>query len=314
MALKQVLEIYEIVNNPRISGDEIAAFLNKRGLNHVNVHRVKRRKGFTDFIYILIPGTQGKTKKGKRRTLGLIGFLGGIRTKTGGAGIVSDADGALTALAVALKLGDMQKVGDFLDGDVIVTTHICPEALTLPHFPTPFMQSPIDMETMVRYSVYPSMDAIISVDTTRGNRILNRKGLAITPTVKEGFILKVSNDLLQHLENITGQLAIVLPITHQDITAYGNRVYHINSIMQPSIGTTAPVVGLALTSESVVPGIATGCSQISDIEAGARFCIEVAKTFGEGKCEFYDAGEFKILLKLYGPMRYLQDKKSRRPR
>ncbi|HHY71398.1 MAG TPA: DUF1177 domain-containing protein, partial [Thermoanaerobacterales bacterium] len=33
------------------------------------------------------------------------------------------------------------------------------------------------------------MDAIISIDTTKGNRILNFKGFAITPTIKDGYVI-----------------------------------------------------------------------------------------------------------------------------
>jgi len=94
----------------------------------------------------------------------------------------------LLALAVALKLADMRVKGDVLDGDVIISTHICPNAPTEPHDPVPFMVSPVDMQTMNKMEVNPAMDAILSVDTTKGNKILNERGFAITPTIKDGFI------------------------------------------------------------------------------------------------------------------------------
>ena len=306
MALRQVLEIYEILDSPSISGKDLKTFFQQRGLVHTKIHRLRGKKGYTDFIHILIPGSKGKTKRGRARTLGVIGFLGGIGARPQKIGMVSDADGALTALSAALKLADMQQAGDVLRGDVIVTTHVCPKALMVPHHPAPFMASPVPVGRMIPRVVDPGMEAIVSVDTTRGNRILNRKGIAITPTVKEGYILKVSNDLLGLLEHTTGRLPLVLPITHQDITPYGNGVYHLNTIMQPSLGTKAPVIGLAITSETIIPGSATGASQLIDIEEGARFCIEVAKAFGEGRCQFYDPREFGILLRRYGTMRHLQ--------
>ena len=43
--------------------------------------------------------------------------------------------------------------------------------------------------------VDPAMDAVLSVDT-KGNRVVNRRGFALSPTVKEGYILRVSEDLL----------------------------------------------------------------------------------------------------------------------
>jgi len=38
------------------------------------------------------------------------------------------------------------------------------------------------------------------------------------------------------------------PITTQDITPYGNGVYHLNSILQPSIATTAPLASPSASS------------------------------------------------------------------
>jgi len=66
------------------------------------------------------------------------------------------------------------------------------------------------------------------------------------------------------------------------------------------------VVGLAITTESVVPGCATGASHATDIEEVVRFSIEVAKHFAAGQCRFFDEEEFKKMLKLYGPMNHLQ--------
>jgi hypothetical protein len=66
------------------------------------------------------------------------------------------------------------------------------------------------------------------------------------------------------------------------------------------------VVGLALTTGTVVPGCATGASQIVDIEAAVRFSIEVAKAFGEGSVAFFDEKEFMRLVDLYGSMAKLQ--------
>jgi hypothetical protein len=37
-----------------------------------------------------------------------------------------------------------------------------------------------------------------------------------------------------------------------------------------------------------------------------RFCIEVAKAFGQGKCDLYDADEFGRLVSRYGSMKHLQ--------
>lgn len=304
--LKQVIEAYELLDSAYVNGEKVAEVLKERGLEKVEIHRIEREGGSTDFIKIIVPGKNGKLSGGDSPTLGIIGRLGGIGARPEMIGLVSDADGAITAIAVALKLADMKKNGDVLDGDVIIATHICPNAPTLPHDPVPFMGSPVDMATMNKYEVDPRMDAILSVDTTRGNRIINVKGFAITPTVKEGWILRVSEDLLDIMQYVTGRMPSVVPITMQDITPYGNGVHHINSILQPATATNAPVVGVAITAEVPVPGCATGASHAVDIEQAARFCIEVAKSFGRGKVKFYDEEEFKRLIDLYGPMNHLQ--------
>lgn len=219
---------------------------------------------------------------------------------------MSDGDGALAALAVAAKLIDMRKKGDCLKGDVFISTHICPDAPTQPHHPVPFMGSPVEMHQVNEEEVSPELDAILSIDTTKGNRIINTRGFAISQTVKQGYILRASEDLLDIMQRTTGKLPYVFPVNMQDITPYGNDVHHINSIMQPCTCTAAPVVGVAITTEMMVPGCGTGCSHMEDIEEAARFVLEVAKDFTAGKISFYDAQDDARMNKLYGSMKHLQ--------
>ncbi|WP_213997307.1 DUF1177 domain-containing protein, partial [Tepidanaerobacter syntrophicus] len=272
----------------------------------ISIKEIKGKTGKTDFIKIVIPGKNGKIKGGDCPTLGIIGRLGGIGARPERIGYVSDGDGACAALSCALKLGDMKQKGDILDGDVIISTHICPNAPTEPHDPVPFMGSPVDMQTMNKMEVDPSMDAILTIDTTKGNRVFNHRGFAITPTVKDGYILRISDDLVSIMEIATGKPAQVLAITTQDITPYGNDLYHINSLMQPCTATSSPVVGVAITTETAVPGCATGASHEIDIEVTSRFALEVAKSFGRNQCKFYDEQEWERIIKLYGSMEHLK--------
>lgn len=304
--LKQVLEIIELLDNPRANGNMVAELLKQRGLERVEVKEIREGHSKTDFIKIVIPGHKGKINRGNAPTLGIIGRLGGVGARPEIIGYVSDGDGAVAALSAALKLVEMATKGDILDGDVIISTHICPDAPIQPHQPVPFMGSPVDMQTMNRMEVDPQMDSILAIDTTKGNRILNRKGIAITPTVKDGYILNVHETLIDILEIVTGEYAAVLPITTQDITPYGNGLYHINSLVQPCTATSSPVVGVAITTQTIVPGCATGASHEVDIELAARFSIEVAKAYGKGKCKFYDENQWEILTRLYGTMSHLK--------
>jgi hypothetical protein len=301
MAWKQVIEAYELLDSAKVDGKTVEQFLRERGLSQIEVRRIASDRHFTDVVQVRIPGADPDAPK-----LGIIGKLGGIGARPTQIGIVSDADGAIAAIAIALKLAAMQDRGDVLAGDVIVTTHICPSAPTRPHHPVPFMSSPVDRDTLSRAEVDRSMAAILSIDTSRGNRIVNSKGIAITPTVRQGYILPVSADLIDILEYTTARRAVVMPLSTQDITPYANELFHINSILQPAVYTQAPVVGVAVTAETAVPGCATGANQLDDIELAARFSIEVAKALGRRACKFYDEEQFARLLALYGPMTHLQ--------
>lgn len=304
--LKQIIDIFEILDAPSASGAAVQAYLEETGLSECKINRATSEKGATDFIKVTIPGTKGRINGGKAPTLGIIGRLGGLGARPERIGFVSDGDGALAVLAAAAKLGRMAALGDRLPGDVILTTHICPNAPTRPHKPVPFMDSPIPMDAKNKWEVAKEMDAILSVDTTKGNKILNHRGFAISPTVKSGYILKTSDDLLDLVAQVTGQSPKVFALAQQDITPYGNGLYHLNSIMQPCTATAAAVVGVAITTETAVAGCATGATHLIDVEAAARFSVEVAKAFTSGDCEFYDRTEFAEILKLYGPMDHFQ--------
>ena len=257
-------------------------------------------------VRILIPGKNGKSKGGSAKTMGILGRLGGLGARPEQLGFVSDGDGALTALAVAAKLLDMQKKGDFLEGDVFISTHVCPDAPTTPHEPVPFMNSPVETWQVNKEEVTDDLDAVLVVDTTKGNRIINHCGFAISPTVKEGYILRVSEDLLDVMISTTGRLPHVFALSQQDITPYGNGLYHLNSILQPATATKAPVVGVAVTTETTVAGCATGATHLEDLEDAGRFMLEAAKAFGNGLCSFYDEEEFGRIQKLYGSMEHFQ--------
>src|SRR5690348_848200 len=265
MLWRQILEAFDLLDSPRASGARVEQALRAAGLTDVVTTRVQGDTGATDFVRALIPGVRGKHAGLEAPTLGILGRLGGVGARPERIGFVSDGDGALAAIGCALKLAAMADNGDRLAGDVIVATHVCPDAPVRPHEPVPFMGSPVNARQMNDHEVDPEMDAILSIDTTKGNRIVNMRGFAISPTVKEGYILRVSEDLLNVMQNVTGRLPAVFAITMQDITPYANRLFHLNSIMQPAVATSAPLVGVAITSEVPVAGSATGASQLEDV-------------------------------------------------
>lgn len=307
MLYKQLIEAYDIIDSSEASGDKVAAYLKSICENaDIQVYPLVGPKGSTDMLKVKISGKHGKSKGGNAPTIGFLGRLGGLGARPEQIGYVSDGDGALVAIALAAKLLDMQKKGDYLEGDVFISTHICPDAPTAPHVPVPFMGSPVDMAQVNAEELSPELDAVLSVDTTKGNRIINTRGFAISPTVKEGYILRTSEDLLDIMEITTGKLPYVFALTQQDITPYGNDLHHLNSILQPATATKAPVVGVAITTETTVPGCATGASHLEDLDEAARFMLEVAKSFGKGTLKFYDEDEFLKIQKLYGTLNHFQ--------
>lgn len=306
MLLKQVLEVFDKMDRPDASGEVAKRLFTDKGWELVSVSKIIGAKGSTDFIQIVIPGKKGKIQGGGAPTLGIIGRLGGLGARPEVVGFVSDGDGAVAALSAALKLVEMNLNGDVLDGDVIVTTHICPDAPTQEHYPVRFMGSPVDMDQMNAVEVLPEMDAIITIDTTKGNEIINHKGISISPTVKEGYILPVSYDLVGVVKRVTGVGANVFPLSTQDITPYSNGLPHLNSILQPAVTSNGPVVGVAITTEVPVAGCATGASHGLDIELASRFAVEVAKDYTAGKCSFYDAQNYAKLQQLYGECGHFQ--------
>ncbi len=304
MLLPHVLEIGDLIDGP-VRGDVVADHLRSRGLE-VMLETVEEPSGRTDFVRVIVQGSNGRSTGGSAPTTGIVGRLGGVGARPDVIGMVSDADGAIAALALAAKLASMKQKGDHLPGDVVIGTHVCSDAPTMPHDPVPFMGSPVDMATMNRYEVTTEMDVVLSIDATKGNRVLNHRGIAITPTLKEGWILPVAPDLLDILSWVTGDLPRVLPLSMYDITPYGNGLYHVNSIVQPTVATSAPVVGVATTAAVAVPGSASGANHAVDVALAATFALEVAKAFGSGSCQVLDEAQFSAARRRYGTMERLQ--------
>src|SRR5262245_44072990 len=133
--LKQVLEITEFLDRPEVAAADVARLFAAPGIPEVQIQPVRTEQGSTLFIKLLIPGAHAVTIAERAPTLGIIGYLGGVRAKPEVIGLVSDADGCVVALAAGLKLVQMHTHGDRLPGDVIVTTHISTDSLIVDHAP-----------------------------------------------------------------------------------------------------------------------------------------------------------------------------------
>jgi hypothetical protein len=317
MSLQTTLTVYDTLDSATVNGQTIkdlfapyAEFGVQVTVNTVNDEPPEDTSKTTDFVSILIPGSSGKTSGKSARTLGVVGRNGAIGARPVRIGMVSDADGPIGSLATALKLAQMKRQGDDLPGDVIVTTHIATDVSMSYNAGVPFMGMPVSSQTMNLYEVSPDMDAIVSIDASKGNSIIKQRGFAISPTAMQGYILRLSPDLVKVMESTTGRPAVTLPISQQDITPYDNELYHFNSIMQPHIATTAPVIGVAVTGQSVVGGSDSSANHEVDISEVVRFCVEVAKRYtvasADNPCEFYDAAEWQTIRSMYPDLSVFQ--------
>ena len=307
--LKHVVEIADLLEDPRASGEKVEKFFSSKNLPlSLEVERLEEKDRYTDIIVVSISGEDGKERGGGSPTLGVVGRLGGIGARPEYRGLVSDADGAIVALSVAYKIAELKERGDILPGDVVVVTHICPRAPVKPYKPVPMMWSPVDIFELLRREARPEMDAVLSVDATKANWVVNYTGFAITPTIKEGWILKPSEDLLDIYTRVTGEPPVVIPITMQDILPYTTPVHHINSMVQPWIYTHAPVVGVGITTRQAVPGSATGATNIYSLEQAARFIVEVAKEYTARRAKFYSEEEWRTIIEKHGSIREIMRK------
>lgn len=97
MLIKQVMEVFDLLDSAYVSGGEVKNYLQNKGDADITVKTIQDGAHSTDFIKIVISGKNGKTAGGSAPTLGIVGRLGGIGARPEVTGYVSDGDGALCA-------------------------------------------------------------------------------------------------------------------------------------------------------------------------------------------------------------------------
>jgi hypothetical protein len=306
MSFKQTVEIYELLDSAFVDGERVVEMFREHGIETARHQRLFGEKGWTDLVEVLIQGNKGKSLGGSAPTLNIAGSLGGIGGRPDLIGLVSDADGALVALASALKIADMRKNGDILDGDVLIRTTICTKAPTMRHDPVTFMSSWVNFRELKKQIIDKNADGILITETTKGNKVINHNGFAISPTVKKGWILEVSPDAISVMERVTGRPVVVVPLSMKDLTPSDSGIDHLNGVGEVPEGVTAPAIGVSITTELPIAGSAQGASSIVSLEAAVRFCVEVAKDFGRGRFKFYNEEQFNKLVSMYGDMSIIQ--------
>jgi len=302
--LREILDVIDLLDDPAAGADAFNALLPK-DVCEPKVTPFEGELGSTEFVSYRFKGRSGRSEGGDSRTTGVVGSLGGLRLPGDYPGLNSDADGCIVALACALRLAKMWTRGQVLKGDVIVTTHICQAAHPEPHDPLPFVMPPMPVDEEYRFLIEPEMEAVLAPETCKGNKVMSRTGFAVTPPVKEGYILRPHASLLHIMEMVTTRPAWVFPLTMQDITPYHNGIHHVCGMMLPVQYTDAPVVGVPITAQAAVVPAATGVYQSDVLEAASRYCIEVATAYGNGDCDLFYEEDFEGMVGRYGDMHHL---------
>lgn len=302
-----IIRIIDLLDSPRVEEREVEELVRVCRDSQVEFERLKSERGETLFTRIIFDFGRG-------RSIGVIGRLGGVGARPSMIGLVSDADGAIVSLAVAERIARMCSKREDLVGRFVITTHISTHSPARPEKPVPMMDSPVDMYELVKREVGYAADAFISIDATKGNRVIKIRGFAITPVVKRGWILRPTDEVLDIYSWVSGRPPVLVPITMQDIVPYTTPVKHINSILQPWVYTDSPVMGVAITSETVIPGSATGVTDLASLESAARFVLEISKRFNRRELELYYEEEYKTLIEYHGDLRDVMVKSLYRKR
>jgi hypothetical protein len=307
--LRDVVEILDFLDDSANSAEAFVDLL-PDGSHSIEITPFESELGTTNFIKILFPGSAGKHAGGVAPTTGIIGSNGGLRLPGPYPGLASDADGCIVGLAAALRLARMHTREQKLAGDVLVSTHICQKARPVPHDPYPFVMSPLPSSEKHPRLVDDRMDAMLTPETCKGNKMVSHLGFAVTPPVREGIIMRPHASILHIVEMVTGKAPVVFPITMQDVTPYELGVHHICGMVLPSIFSKAPVIGVPLVTEVQTHPSATGVQQPMVLETALRFCIEVATSYGNGDCEFYYPDDFEGMVSTFKGLRGWQSLKN----
>lgn len=257
----------------------------------IKVDFEERRIGNVPYIKALYEG-------GGNKRVEVLGRLGAIQMSQF-KGLVSDADGAIIALTVLAELKRLEEKGIKLNLDVSFVTNVALNAKLIPHKPFDFMVPEVGLDDALKEEVDPKASFIISIDSTKGNRLAKFDDFALTHVVLNGYILRVSDEVVDIYNRVTGHEVYLVSLTTGDLTPLDFNVYHISTLISPWLYTTSPVLGIATVSKQMVPGYATGVMDLNMLERASRFIIELLKHIGLGG-KVYDEREYEELVKKLG--------------
>ena len=137
MLIKQLLEVYDVLDDSNASGETVEAYLREES-GRMRISRISARwaKGKNRYGQSQDSRKQGKTSGGDAPTLGLLGRLGGLGARPGESDSCLTATAPLSGISLAAKLLDMQNKGRHTGGVTSLYPLMCvPDAPTRPHKP-----------------------------------------------------------------------------------------------------------------------------------------------------------------------------------
>jgi Protein of unknown function (DUF1177) len=143
MSFAAVLAALDLLDSPTAFGAEVAAALHAAGVDDVEVVPLRGKRGGTDVVRAVVPGTRGCRAGADAPPSGSSAVAEASARGPPTSASSPTADGAV-AMTPARSLGRMRQHGDGLPGDVILATHVCPDALFQASRPRALVGSPVD--------------------------------------------------------------------------------------------------------------------------------------------------------------------------
>ncbi|BAB67660.1 DUF1177 domain-containing protein [Sulfurisphaera tokodaii] len=294
MILKTLIDVIDILEskNP-------LEIIRKRLENKVKYEEIT--VGEVPYIKVLYKGG-GKDK------IEILGRLGAIQMINTNKGLVSDADGAIITLTTLFELLDLMDKGIVFDIDIVFVTNLATKAKLIPHKPFDFMVPLMGLDDALKIEVDPTASFILSIDSTKGNRLAKYDDFALTHVIKDGYILKLHDNVIDIYNRVTEHEIYMVPLTTGDLTPLDYNVYHISTLISPWLYTSSPVIGLATVSKQVIPGYDTGVQNLTMFEHASRFCVELIKYLEKGG-KVYDENELMELESKLGKSNLIKAKR-----
>ena len=83
MLIKQIIEVFDLLDSPHACGEEVKAYLQSKGEDDITVKTIRDGKYATDFIKIVIAGKNGRLTRGNCSHYGHCGAAGCDWRQTG---------------------------------------------------------------------------------------------------------------------------------------------------------------------------------------------------------------------------------------